>query len=91
MVRQINLIVKLDLQDAYFNVPYKRIRENQVSVGGQPIRISMPLPWLRPSPKNFHEVAEDSHCINTENKRQAYHLPRQYLKNGENPAEILMT
>ena len=66
--------------------PYKRIRENQVSVGGQPIRISMPLPWLRPSPKNFHEVAEDSHCINTENKRQAYHLPRQYLKNGENPS-----
>ena len=46
----------------------------------------MPLPWLRPSPKNFHEVAEDSHCINTENKRQAYHLPRQYLKNGENPS-----
>ena len=55
----------------------------EISMGGENIRISLPLFRAGPSPKNFYEINESTYQCLEENNDQISNLPRRHTNKGE--------
>ena len=68
----------------FFNpAPQELQKIPEISMGGENIRISLPLFRTGPSPKNFHEINESTYQRLEENNDKIDNFSRRYTNNGE--------
>ena len=63
------------MKDAYFSVSLHQSSR-------KPLRVPVPMLWVGPSPKNFHQIVESSNINAEKNKHSNNDLPRRYAFNG---------